>query len=510
MALCSCSRDEVSIDENIYKGIATRSIVPDEFDWEEVDVMPTPENQSTINLPWDGAGSLATTYGNDVLFDFKKNDGWTLLYNTFTTKSTAPLVNPYFILYNKYNGLLRVYLYTTTPFVTTSSSIESCISVNQDVNLLDFVGNDLVINGRSSKRQYKNIQPGQIDGGKPLATNKWYMLQYEMAYDPYISQKSNALMNFNLTYYDVETFKFEGDAKGSINGTIGLKDSQKNIQNDLIKDSKSVASSLLSGVGVDFVNHHSTNANDGSNDLGINKNIFKLISSGVTNAFQSSVKGLPGIAAGLISGVFGGKGAEVKSVNLDFSVDNIRISGTGQNSGSFPAMPISVKIPGSQGVDNSQGIVPLYNEPLGIFNFLGMPTLNLTIKTWKRDRNDDPVQPGRIITETSSTLTIPQINYQRYIFINPSLSNIADVDVQCDLIADHGNGKYELNPTEYRAYSSGEYATPVEEIPYPDFFIRCIASVKPKGSEVKYYIYKYFDVKSSWNEVITYLDPIFQ
>lgn len=145
MALCSCSRDEVSIDENIYKGIATRSIVPDEFDWEEVDVMPTPENQSTINLPWDGAGSLATTYGNDVLFDFKKNDGWTLLYNTFTTKSTAPLVNPYFILYNKYNGLLRVYLYTTTPFVTTSSSIESCISVNQDVNLLDFVGNDLVI-----------------------------------------------------------------------------------------------------------------------------------------------------------------------------------------------------------------------------------------------------------------------------------------------------------------------------------------------------------------------------
>lgn len=156
MALCSCSRDEVSIDENIYKGIATRSIVPDEFDWEEVDVMPTPENQSTINLPWDGAGSLATTYGNDVLFDFKKNDGWTLLYNTFTTKSTAPLVNPYFILYNKYNGLLRVYLYTTTPFVTTSSSIESCISVNQDVNLLDFVGNDLVINGRSSKRQYKN------------------------------------------------------------------------------------------------------------------------------------------------------------------------------------------------------------------------------------------------------------------------------------------------------------------------------------------------------------------
>lgn len=331
-----------------------------------------------------------------------------------------------------------------------------------------------------------------------------------MAYDPYISQKSNALMNFNLTYYDVETFKFEGEAKGSINGTIGLKDSQKNIQNDLITGGKSVASSLLSGVGVDFVNHHSTNANDGSNDLGINKNIFKLISSGVTNAFQSSVKGLPGIAAGLISGVFGGKGAEVKSVNLDFSVDNIRISGTGQNSGSFPAMPISVKIPGSQGVDNSQGIVPLYNEPLGIFNFLGMPNLNLTIKTWKRDRNDDPMQPGRIITETSSTLTIPQINYQRYIFINPSLSNIADVDVQCDLIADHGNGKYELNPTEYRAYSSGEYATPVEEIPYPDFFIRCIASVKPKGSEVKYYIYKYFDVKSSWNEVITYLDPIFQ
>lgn len=91
-----------------------------------------------------------------------------------------------------------------------------------------------------------------------------------------------------------------------------------------------------------------------------------------------------------------------------------------------------------------------------------------------------------------------------------TLSNIADVDVQCDLIADHGNDKYELNPTEYSAYSSGEYAAPVEEIPRPIFFIRCIASVKPKGSDVKYYIYKYFDVISSWKEVVTYLDPIYE
>lgn len=53
------------------KSLMTRAISPDEFDWETADVMPTPSCQSTINLPWDGAGSLATTYGSDKLYDSK-------------------------------------------------------------------------------------------------------------------------------------------------------------------------------------------------------------------------------------------------------------------------------------------------------------------------------------------------------------------------------------------------------------------------------------------------------
>ena len=165
------SDDEINILDNTCQ--TTRSIIPDSVDWETVDLMPTPSGQAPITLPWDGQGSLATIYGNDKLYDFKKNDGWVLLQSSFTTEGNSPLINPYFILYNKYNGLLRVYLYMTTQFISTSSALEGSISVNDpSLSILNFLESG-VINAESHKQTFSEFLPGQIDGTRPLASNKW-------------------------------------------------------------------------------------------------------------------------------------------------------------------------------------------------------------------------------------------------------------------------------------------------------------------------------------------------
>lgn len=61
-----------------------RSVPVNLFDWETVDWMPTPPGQTQIPPPWIGQGSLASTYGIDVINDRKAADGWVLLYSTFS------------------------------------------------------------------------------------------------------------------------------------------------------------------------------------------------------------------------------------------------------------------------------------------------------------------------------------------------------------------------------------------------------------------------------------------
>ncbi|MCD8101171.1 MAG: hypothetical protein LUE26_01145, partial [Alistipes sp.] len=73
------------------------------FDWEDV-YMPTGPGQPRIATPWDGTGSIVNNYGQEVAEDRKASEGWELLFSTFDPTDSSPLVNPYFILYNKYRG----------------------------------------------------------------------------------------------------------------------------------------------------------------------------------------------------------------------------------------------------------------------------------------------------------------------------------------------------------------------------------------------------------------------
>src|SRR5690349_14294246 len=80
------------------------------FDWETPDFVPypTPGPPSWMSpplVPW--ASGTCIGYPWELMWDHKKSEGWEMIYNVFTTQS-QPTV-PYFILYNKYRGLMRMY-----------------------------------------------------------------------------------------------------------------------------------------------------------------------------------------------------------------------------------------------------------------------------------------------------------------------------------------------------------------------------------------------------------------
>lgn len=223
----SCSDnefEELSDNSNATK-VQTRAVPTPVFDWENADWMPTPSMQSRIPSPWSGQGSLVGTYGIDIVNDRKAFDGWELLYNTFDSNVTAPLVNPYFVLYNKYRGIMRIYLYLTTSFVTTSSYIQDGITVvsNRKTSILNYLGQDIIDLDKEPNKQYMQMQPAPMDGSLPLAANRWYMMQYELAYDPNLADipYKDIQFSWTLNYYNVQQISLGGNITGSLNGTIG-------------------------------------------------------------------------------------------------------------------------------------------------------------------------------------------------------------------------------------------------------------------------------------------------
>ena len=397
-------------------GALSRSISCPTFDWENIDWMPTPVGQAKIPSPWVGQGSIVKDFGVDIVNDRKASDGWVLLYNVFTDEGEQPLNNPYFILYNKYRGLMRVFLYTTTQFVTPSSYIQDGISIiGTQSNMMNFMGTDL-IDGTLKQSDYSQIQPFK------LTTNRWYMFQYEIAYDPEISKipYNNVQMNWYANYYNVQQISLGGDIKGEIVGTIGV--TGNNIFSDLKGVGRTVGTGTVAAIGKDFFTNHAINISSGENSLGLSPEVFKNISEGLSKAISSSTSSLPSKLVNVLSGILGGS-SNGTYVNLTLNA-TIDMEGTGTESGSLPSTPISFWVPGTTIPVDAPGYLPLYNESLGVFNFVGKPIVDVV---WTKRWKCYPEAGADGLGEMFDSFEFYPSVAKSFIKINPAVQKIANV-----------------------------------------------------------------------------------
>jgi hypothetical protein len=407
---------------------STKSVPTPLFDWENIDWMPTPSGQASIPSPWMSQSSLTSTVGIDVINDRKSADGWELLYNTFD-ENAVQLIDPYFILYNKYRGLMRVYFYVTTQFVAYYSYVQDGISIisNQQTSILNFLGQD-VVDGSLKTNNYMQVQPAPYDGSYPLASNKWYMLQYELAYDPNLSSipYNQIQLNFVLSYCSIDAVSMNGKQIGELYGTIGATGSD-NVVSELVKLGTGAGKVVLTSLGKSFLDYNTLDSN-GSNKLDIPPKIFKDISKGISTAISNGTSSLPGLGISVLSAIFGGSSSSTPiSLNMKTSIE---LSGTTTNNGSFPSMPISYWIPGTSISSDAVGFIPNYDKILGVFNIDGKPTVNLNIHETIRTVPDEPFDPDKFTTYHEYKITpVQAIDVSSHIIINPEVRNIADVTI---------------------------------------------------------------------------------
>lgn len=497
----SCQTDSLLKDTDSQEPTSnlskTRAIPTPEFDWENADWMPTPPGQSQIPSPWVGAGSLASFYEMDIINDRYKSDGWELLYSTFNSNAAGPLKNPYFVLYNKYRGTIRFYLYLTTQFVTTSTYLQDGISVvsKQPTSLLSFLGNEIV-DVAVHTSLYNQIQPSPSDGSSPLASNKWYMIQYEMAYDPNLASipYNQIQLEWYLNYYNVQEINLSGTQEGSIKGTIGsiVGSSGSGILSEFKSLGKATGTGVLAGIGLKFITDHETNSKTGENTLGLNKYTFQSISSGLKSALSGSISSLPGALFKGLSAIFGSNGSQPIPVSLQFN-STIKLNGNISEHGAV-STGISFWVPGTNIAPTAAGYIPFYNKPIGVVNLKNKPKIQTRCEIIY-GYDIDPYDGSRQNYDEYWMVYPESIDFSKYLIINPEVEKIADVIIkQQDLVCLSPNflDVTAINPKKLCVGAIYSGYGDKGSVEYPKLAVRFTIEIRPKNGDAISAIIKTF------------------
>lgn len=367
------TQDQVS-DKSL--PINSKSVPSEYFDWDNIDFMPTPPGYSSIPVPWSGyPGSINSFYSADVCSDHNASDGWELLYSTFSSTYYTP--RPYFILYNKYRGLMRIYQYNDNQTLTTSSKVLA--GINWEGNgigsnkVLSYLGKTLIDENNNITSHYSVEAAPKNSQELPVSPYKWYMIQYEIAYDPSIvptNSQTPPTLSWYMNYNDITQISLGGSMVSKPQGKAGssnLSKSDIDLLNGIARPYGKITYDAL-GIGA-FVSNP-----------GLNKPYFDMLKNSFNNILSSMASGNLGPIAQFFGGVIGGKSnGTTTTLKIDAT---LKLSGTSTSSGNLFAGS-TIYMPGSlaKKKDGSYyvttGLLPHYDKNLGVFNISSRPTVPL-------------------------------------------------------------------------------------------------------------------------------------
>ncbi|MGM9477494.1 hypothetical protein ACS5PU_13730 [Pedobacter sp. GSP4] len=351
MLFCGCRKDTAPVPDPKKLKISNKlaSIPTHVFDWETADYMPTPAGSTPILVPWaSGSNQL---FPHEIAFDFKKADGWNLIYNTF---SPTQLTSPYFFaLYNKYRGIIRFYLYLPpgNPYASSYFSDGLGISGGYPSSIMNF--SKEIIDPENVQTSITKIQNYQI-----LSTGAWYACQYELAYDSYIANSNHQNLNFvwNVSSTNLSQVILNGTSSGTLTGTVGTAGTGGFNLGSLLGNLGNTAIHVAGFQGIKALNLPKS----------------KVFGTDVTKSIEDGIKGgLSGAVKGFFSAILGGAATSPQVVDLKLKVETNLTGSIADNSG---ILSTTLAMPGSANA-NSVGYIPSYNKILGVFDFSVAPIL---------------------------------------------------------------------------------------------------------------------------------------
>ncbi|MDY0083780.1 MAG: hypothetical protein RBR74_11415, partial [Ignavibacteriaceae bacterium] len=399
---------------------------------------------------------------SEAVFDNKPEDGWVLVKRDFGMSGrNAPV--PYFALYNKYEGILRVFPYVVMNGAYTKGFINIYWGTDIRTAALTFLNNTAW--GVHTIDSTKNNASAAYT---PVINANWAFADFPLAYEYNVSSFTNPSFHFEIWGSTISnvSLTIQGDILqhfGSnqaanlpnpgffqTGGTFDL--AQKHVQGT--QSTWTGWKTVIDNIGKQI------DSNSTSSSLINLKNAIKSLS----NSWTVSNLGAIGAAVGLLDFfITGGRLTNKEQpAPMNFKA-NFTATGT-INTDVRVSGGITLPLPGSNITNNTTPTNLLYNDPLGILNLRETPIV-------EHRKYDQPV--GTNITRETHSF---RIKNDLIIDLNPS-SDLELTDIKAALIyvpktkpmaqeflgyADQGYSNIDSTPIELESATDSvfEFRTP--------------------------------------------------
>jgi len=412
---------------------------PVNFDWENAQYISYKGNN--LLLPWE-SGANSGSIPKEICDDFKSVDGWVLLYNDFSEGQT----DPKFMLYNKFKGIVKVYLYVTNSTYTASSftwgfGANTIGCQTSTFNFTKSMAEPLTSKYSNPSAYIVNYSadPAVIPNG--VNPNYWYCCQLEVMYDPNITNLTHDNIDFRLQCFatDKKYVKLDGGIDGTLNGTFTMPSggSTSGLFSDLVSsfDIGKIGKLNLPTLGetqkflTGYITKQTNTALKNSLTQGLTELSSSLLSTNpIINTFTNGLLSIKSSSPGKIN-------CALKAT--------INQSGTITSSIAGPSAVF--KFPGTLST-NLGGILPNYDKPLGVFCVDKKPKIN--VKHTSRWHSDPKYMDGGYYS-LNDRLDIDLTSFT--ISINPEVSALcSDITISKQIVF-----KPSYQATQARAGVSG-------------------------------------------------------
>lgn len=332
--------------------------------------------------------------------DYKKEKGWELLQRKFGCYSDVS--NPYFILYNKYTGMMRVYVYmlggSYSQLLMTIKSVynhrpATISAANQIMQAPDKYFN-------------QEVEPSNdeimISLNEAVGTNQWAVAEYYMMLDDRIAEGVYGNGSLEITLYGVTNSSLEAVIEGSscnppncaepiMNGAFKTKNATvgggsfnfTGLGEKLLTFSKSFSdfTTAVHNNAKKMANHlYPDTTNPPKNLLEKYGRVARVIELFTTDSanFSEVVTAVTKISstigqvlkfAGTIIGFF--RGGEKSTAMPAYTIYNFTVKGS--ISAQVVVQSFVMKIPGTSTPPTNANNATYYNCPPGIFNLKNTP-----------------------------------------------------------------------------------------------------------------------------------------
>jgi hypothetical protein len=325
------------------------------------------DRAQAIDLPWNDAYGPCREEHPDV----DPANGWVLVAGNFGTDLFTQRPDyPYFVLYNKYRGMMRSYVFYGSrlgiPHMATHQMGTLTVEDGDVAAFTHFTGKYLF--------DY-NPRYEQIFMKKRLVLDHWACLEFDVTgYDPDISDASKAGASFLMAFQGLEQSVLDADIVGGLDGTLEASNVRMG------KDGLSGAFDAVATAGGDFLKAVSIYADvqsalDAMEAKG-NANAMTwwgpVLAQAAALGSQNTVP-LIAAAAGFITNLIdgGGEGNVPLSYRTHLTGE-FRVNGTIQTAPTLSLVPFYV--PGTI-YGTTPELQPFYHEPLGIYSLAWAPVL---------------------------------------------------------------------------------------------------------------------------------------